>query len=223
MNQAIPVHTVGKDLIVSCVTRWKKLQHLKSDILTKFITFTDYLIEIPKTKHILQNVINIGNITLAVPKSSFVIWLTIIKVLTINLRTKSSKEALREKKVPQILNYSSDHNDIQDWVITLTEQVNDTKLLRQRKHVWAYKLDTFYPNSLLITRILFNLFSHREDTSIFMYIYLHILLLFTLTNNYIFFKNCFNLSRFYIAIFGIFLWYSSLASDDISLINCRGH
>ena len=121
MNQAIPVHTVGKDLIVSCVTRWKKLQHLKSGILTKFITFTDYLIEIPKTKHILQNVINIGNITLAVPKSSFVIWLTIIKVLTINLRTKSSKEALREKKVPQILNYSSDHNDIQDWVITLNK------------------------------------------------------------------------------------------------------
>ena len=58
-------------------------------ILANFITFTDHLIVIPKTQYILQNVINVGNNTLAVLKLSFVIGLTIIKVLTVNLRTKN--------------------------------------------------------------------------------------------------------------------------------------
>ena len=37
---------------------------------------------------------------------------------------------------------------IQDWVITLIEQVDDEKFLRQRELFWAHKLDTFYPNGL---------------------------------------------------------------------------
>ena len=65
---------------------------------------------------------------------------------------------------------SDDHNGIQDWEITLIEQVHDKKFLRLRKLFWAHKLDTFYPNglnqrdlcSLLITRIPFNRFSHCE-------------------------------------------------------------
>ena len=43
---------------------------------------------------------------------------------------------------------SDDHNGIQDWVITLIEQVDDEKFLRQRELFWAHKLDTFYPNGL---------------------------------------------------------------------------
>ena len=37
-------------------------------ILANFIKFTDHLIVIPKTQYILQNVINVGNNTLAVLK-----------------------------------------------------------------------------------------------------------------------------------------------------------
>ena len=33
-------------------------------------------------------------------------------------------------------------------VITLIEQVDDEKFLRQRELFWAHKLDTFYPNGL---------------------------------------------------------------------------
>lgn len=43
---------------------------------------------ISKTHYFLQNVINAGKNRLAVPKPIFVIGLTIVKVLTINLRTK---------------------------------------------------------------------------------------------------------------------------------------
>ena len=43
---------------------------------------------------------------------------------------------------------SDDHNVIQDWVITLIEQVDDEKFLRQKELFWAHKLDMFYPNGL---------------------------------------------------------------------------
>ena len=39
-------------------------------------------------------------------------------------------------------------NGIQDWLIALTEPVDDEKLLRQRELFWTRKLDTFYPNGL---------------------------------------------------------------------------
>ena len=42
----------------------------------------------------------------------------------------------------------NNHNGVQDWLITLIEQVDDEKFLRQRKFFWAHKLDTFYPNGL---------------------------------------------------------------------------
>ena len=77
---------------------------------------------------------------------------------------------------------------LKNWVIALIEQADDEKCLRQRELFWEHKLYAFYPNglnqrdlcSLLITRIPFNRFSHCEDVFIFMYV--QILLLFTLTN-----------------------------------------
>ena len=67
----------------------KKTSTFKWQILTKFITFTNGLIAIRKTQFILQNVINVGINTLAVPIPSFVIELTYMKVLTVDLITKS--------------------------------------------------------------------------------------------------------------------------------------
>ena len=63
----------------------------KSENLTKFVTFTNHLIAIPKTQDTIQNVISVGNNTLAVPKPSLAIGLTIIltKAVTVNLRTKN--------------------------------------------------------------------------------------------------------------------------------------
>ena len=55
----------------------------------KLITCTKHLIEIPKTQSILQNLINVGNNTVTVLKLPFVIGLTLMKVLTVNLTTKN--------------------------------------------------------------------------------------------------------------------------------------
>lgn len=71
----------------------------------------------------------------------------------------------------------------------------------------AHKLDRFCPNgfnqrdicSLSITKIPFNWFSQYEDISNSMYIY--ILLLFTLSNNYILYQNYFYLSKFDVVFF----------------------
>ena len=57
------------------------------------------------------------------------------------------KEALKQKIFHEHF-CSDDHNGIQDWVITLIEQVDNEKFLRQRELFWAHKLDTFYPNGL---------------------------------------------------------------------------
>ena len=66
-------------------------------------------------------------------------------------------EASKKKQVPKEVLIqklfhddfcSDDNNSIQDWVITLTKQVDDEKLLRLREIFWAHKLDTFYPNGL---------------------------------------------------------------------------
>ena len=57
------------------------------------------------------------------------------------------KEALKQK-ISHKLFCSDGHNGIQDWAITLIEQVDDEKFLRQRELFWAHKLDTFYPNGL---------------------------------------------------------------------------
>ena len=47
---------------------------------------------------------NVGNNTLAVPKPSFLIELTIIKVLIVNLRTKtSSQRSVKTKIFPRTL------------------------------------------------------------------------------------------------------------------------
>ena len=43
---------------------------------------------------------------------------------------------------------SDDHNGIRDWVITLIEQVDEEKFLRQIELFGAHKLDTFYRNGL---------------------------------------------------------------------------
>ena len=86
---------------------------------------------------------------MAVLTLNFVIGLLIIKVLTVNLKTKKQvpKEALKQKVFHE--HFCSDgHNGIQDWIITLIEQVDDEKFLRQRELFWAHKLDTFYPNGL---------------------------------------------------------------------------
>ena len=60
-----------------------------SEIVTKFVTFTNHLTAISKTQYILQNLINVGNNTLVVPKPSFVIGLIIVKLLIVSLRTKN--------------------------------------------------------------------------------------------------------------------------------------
>ena len=72
-----------------------------------------------------------------------------MKVLTVNLRTKNKfpKEALKQKVFHEHF-CSDDHNGIQGWIITLIEQVDDEKFLRQREFFWAHKLDTFYPSGL---------------------------------------------------------------------------
>ena len=57
------------------------------------------------------------------------------------------KEALKQKNFHEHF-CSDNHNGIQDWVITLIEQVDDEKFLRQRELFWAHKLDTIYPNGL---------------------------------------------------------------------------
>ena len=88
------------------------------------------------------------------------------------------KEAVKQKLFHEHF-CSDDHNGIQDWVITLIEQVDNEKFLRQRELFWIYK-SYVLPKwlkperdlcSLLITRILFNQFSDCEDIYIFMYIY----------------------------------------------------
>ena len=43
---------------------------------------------------------------------------------------------------------SDDHSGIQDWVITLIEQVDEDKCFRQRELFWTQKLDKFYQNGL---------------------------------------------------------------------------
>ena len=86
---------------------------------------------------------------MAVLTLNFVIGLLIIKVLTVNLKTKKQvpKEALKQKVFHEHF-CSGGHNGIQDWIIALIEQVDDEKFLRQRELFWAHKLDTFYPNGL---------------------------------------------------------------------------
>ena len=57
------------------------------------------------------------------------------------------KEALKQKIVHE--HFCSDHqNGIQDWVITLIEQIDEEKFLSQSELFWSHKLDTFYPNGL---------------------------------------------------------------------------
>ena len=55
----------------------------------KFVTFKKNLIANLKADYILHNVVNVGKNTLAVLKPICVIRLIIIKVLTVNLRTKN--------------------------------------------------------------------------------------------------------------------------------------
>ena len=62
-------------------------------------------------------------------------------------RKQVPKEALKQKLSDKHF-CSDDHNGIQDWVITLIEQVDHEKFLRQRELFWAHNLDTFYPNGL---------------------------------------------------------------------------
>ena len=72
---------------------------------------------------VIKVVITVNN-TLAVPKPSFIIGLTIIKVLIVNLRPKaSSQSSFTAKTFPQTLLHNKD--GIQDWVITLIEQVDN--------------------------------------------------------------------------------------------------
>ena len=49
------------------------------------------------------------------------------------------EEALKQKVFHEHF-CLDDHNGIQDWVITLIEQVDDEKFLRQRELFWAHKL-----------------------------------------------------------------------------------
>ena len=96
-------------------------------------------------------------------------------------------------------------------MITLTEKVDDETFFRKREHFWADKL-----GFLLICLV-------TVTIHLFLCSFIYILLLFTLTNNYIFYKNYFYLPKFCIAYFGNFFWYPSLAKDDTSLIICHGH
>ena len=96
-------------------------------------------------------------------------------------------------------------------MITLTEKVDDETFFRKREHFWADKL-----GFLLICLV-------TVTIHLFLCSFIYILLLFTLTNNYIFYKNYFYLPKVFIAYFEIFLWYPSLAKDDTSLVICRGH
>ena len=57
------------------------------------------------------------------------------------------KESLRQKNFCKHF-CSDDHSGAQYWVITLSEQVDDEKFLRQKELFWAHKLDLFYPNGL---------------------------------------------------------------------------
>ena len=57
------------------------------------------------------------------------------------------KEALKQKVFHEQV-CSDAHNGIQDWIITLIEQLDDKKFLREREPFWARKLDMFYPNGL---------------------------------------------------------------------------
>ena len=65
-----------------------------------------------------------------------------------NRKFKNKKQVPKETLKQKIFHEhfcSDEYNGIQDWVITLIEQVDDE---RQRELFWAYKLDTFYPNGL---------------------------------------------------------------------------
>ena len=120
---------------------------MKSDILTKFIIHKPLNCSSKNAVYlILQNFINVGNNILPVPKSSFVIGLTIIKVVTVNLRTKNKLS--KKQKIFHEHFCSDDHNGIQEWVITSIEHVDDVKLLTQSEHFWAHKLETLYLNGL---------------------------------------------------------------------------
>ena len=150
MKQAILVHAVGKGLLVSCVSWWKKLQLLKSKILTRFITYTHqalncnskntvYLIECNQCRKQYT-----GS-----SKTKFRYRANNYKSTHRKFKNKKQvpKEALKQKVFHEHF-CLDDYNGIQDWVITLIEQVDDEKFLRQRELFWAHKLDTFYPNGL---------------------------------------------------------------------------
>ena len=57
------------------------------------------------------------------------------------------KETLKQKTFHEQY-CSDDRNGIQDWVITLIEQVDEDKCFRQRELFWTQKLDKFYQNGL---------------------------------------------------------------------------
>ena len=83
---------------------------------------------------------NVGNNTLTVPKPGFVIWLITLKVIIVILRTKNKfSKTFRE-------NFCYDPNGIQDWIITLIEQVVDQRFIRQRENFRAHIQETFYRN-----------------------------------------------------------------------------
>ena len=116
--------------------------------MTKFITFANHLIAIPKTQYILQNIINVGNNTLVVPQP-FRYRANDYKSTHRKFKNKKQvpKETFKQKIFHEHFS-SDDHNGIQNWVITLIEQVDNEKFLRQKDLFWAHKLDTFYPNGL---------------------------------------------------------------------------
>ena len=57
------------------------------------------------------------------------------------------KQAQKQKRFHD--HYRSDrHNDIEDWVITLTDSADTLKKLRRKELNWMYKLKTYAPYGL---------------------------------------------------------------------------
>ena len=133
---------MGKNLLVSCVSWWKKLQN--SGEL--------YHIDRPlncnsKNTIYLTECNQCWKQYTGSSKTKFRYRANSYKSTHLKFKNEKQvpKEALKQKHFHEHF-CSDDHNGIQDWVINLIQQFDDENFLGQRKLIRAHKLDTFYPN-----------------------------------------------------------------------------
>ena len=131
MKQAILVHAVGKGLLVSCASWRKKLQLLKSEILTEIYHINQALNYNSKNTVYLTECNQCWKQYIGSSKTKFRYRANNYKSTHRKFKNKKQvpKEALKQKFFHEHF-CLDDHNSIQDWVITLIEQVVDEKFLR---------------------------------------------------------------------------------------------